>query len=82
MENKTGEQEIIWAGLFSCGAGRMASSELQAQAGRQGLGKTATASGGSELTGHSSSPAEFTNPSLEATLLPAKPSPARSGHKG
>lgn len=49
MENKTGEQEIIWAGLFSCGAGRMASSELQAQAGRQGLGKTATASGGSEL---------------------------------
>ena len=49
MENKTEEQEIIWAGLFSCGAGRMASSELQAQAGRQGLGKTATASGGSEL---------------------------------
>lgn len=82
MENKTGEQEIIWAGLFSCGAGRMASSELQAQAGRQGLGKTARLLEAVSSTGHSSSPAEFTNPSLEATLLPAKPSPAQSGHKG
>lgn len=43
--------------------------------GGRGLGKAATASRSSELTGHSSSPAELTNPSPEATLPPAKPSP-------
>lgn len=32
-------------------------------------------SGGSELTGHGSRLAELTNPSPEATLPPAKPSP-------
>ena len=41
----------------------------------RGLGKAAMASGGGELTGHSSSLAELTNPSPEATLPPAKPSP-------
>lgn len=45
------------------------------QLGGRGLGKAATVSGGSELTGHSSSTAELTNPSPEAALSPAKPSP-------
>lgn len=39
VENKTGEWEVIWAGLFSNRAGKIASSELQAQAGRQWSGK-------------------------------------------
>lgn len=43
--------------------------------GGRGLGKAATASGSSELTGHGSSTAELTNLSPEATPPPVKPSP-------
>lgn len=65
--------EIICAGLVSCSAGSTAHSEIQAQPRGRDLGKAASVSGGSEFTGQSSNRAELTNPSLEATLPPAKP---------
>lgn len=39
MDNKSGEWMVPQAGLFSSSAGRTLSSELRAQAGRQGPGK-------------------------------------------
>lgn len=39
MESRRSSKEVILAALFSHSAGRTISSELQAQAGRQGSGK-------------------------------------------
>lgn len=78
MESKTRERKVIQAGSFySSGHGVPAEQPVLSYSPRMedGLGKAATASGGSELTGHSSSQAQLTNPSPEATLPPAKPSP-------
>lgn len=73
-------QEVIRAGGHLSGPNRPPCGEqsvpsCRPRLGGRGLGKAATASGSSELTGHGSSPAELTNLSPEAALPPAKPNP-------
>lgn len=83
VESKTREWKVIQADLFySWGCGVPAEQPILSYSPRMedGLGKAATTSGGSELTGHSSSQAQLTNPPQRPPC--PQPSPAQSGLMG